>query len=49
MVRSEGWLIFEDFKKSLVLAVGWVKLFDLSKLKALDDFKSFVAKTYPDY
>lgn len=49
MVRAEvGGQYFDDFKLKSIVAVGWMKLGDMSPLKTREAFTQAAAKAYPE-
>lgn len=49
MVRAgQGGYLFEDFMKNNVVAIGWDKVKNLSKVKSNEEIKEAIKKAYPE-
>lgn len=50
LVRAgEGGYMFEEFIENNVVAIGWIKLGDLSAVDSLKEIKRLIKSQYPDY
>ncbi len=50
MVRAgEGAYLFDEFQSKNIVAIGWNKVGDLSKLSTSEEIKQIVKEKYPDY
>ena len=50
MVRAgEGAYLIDEFKTKKVIAIGWTRILDLSKIKELNQIKLIIKEKYPEY
>ena len=50
MVRAgQGAYLIDDFRSNEIVAIGWDKITDLSRINNPEEVKSLLKNTYPDY